>query len=280
VNARDAMPEGGRLIIETGNVDLDPSHGISGSDIRPGPYVMLAVTDTGHGMDEATKSRIFEPFFTTKERGKGTGMGLPTVYGIVQQSGGYIWVYSELGRGTTFKIYLPEFQDAAAQPVERPMLRTAPGGDETILLVEDEDLVRALARRMLESHGYRVLEARSGHEALLISQSHAGPIDLLITDVIMPGIGGRQLAHDLAKQRPATRVMFVSGYTDNTISDQGAIDSHIAFLQKPFSHESLTNKVRQVLDDPQYAAFPGGGDAASNTGAPGKSGGESSSPRR
>lgn len=280
VNARDAMPEGGRLTIETQNVDLDPAHGLSGSEVRPGPYVMIAVTDTGHGMDEKTKSRIYEPFFTTKERGKGTGMGLPTVYGIVQQSGGYIWVDSEVDRGTTFKIYLPQHHDAMTQPVEKPMRRNNSSGVETLLLVEDEDLVRALARRMLESQGYHVLEARSGHEALEISQAYHGYIDLLITDVIMPGIGGRQLAQELAKLRPATRVLFISGYTDSTMIEQAEIDGNSAFLQKPFSHESLTNKVRQVLDDPQYVPFPRGGDANLKASAPGKSGGESSSPRR
>lgn len=247
VNARDAMPEGGRLTIETANVDLDASQALTGHVARPGPYVMMAVTDTGQGMDDATKGRIFEPFFTTKERGRGTGMGLSTVYGIVQQSGGYIWVYSEKGRGTTFKIYLPQHGgDAAALP-PRPS-RTAIRGTETLLLVEDETMVRALARRMLEQDGYTVLEARNGSEALRVAGAFPEHIHLLITDVIMPGMSGRQLAQELAKVRPSTRVLYVSGYTDNTISERGVLDANVAFLQKPFSHEALASKVRQVLD--------------------------------
>lgn len=248
VNARDAMPGGGRLTIETQNVRLDEAFGLSHPDVRPGRYALLAVSDSGHGMDEGTKARIFEPFFTTKERGKGTGMGLPTVYGIVQQSGGYIWVYSEVGQGTTFKIYLPEFTSAPTRPVSEPLLKASLRGDETLLLVEDEAMVRALARRILESQGYRVLEAKDGAEALEIAAEHGDSIDLLITDVIMPGMGGKQLAEILRSHRAEMQVLYVSGYTDDTIVEQGMLSPGVAFLQKPFTHESLSAKVRAVLN--------------------------------
>lgn len=248
VNARDAMPEGGRLTIETRNTELEDTFGLTRGEVKPGHYVLLAVSDTGHGMDEATKARIFEPFFTTKERGRGTGMGLPTVYGIVQQSGGYIWVYSEVGKGTTFKIYLPMHQADVPTVTKETTKRASLMGSETLLLVEDEAMVRTLARRILESQGYRVLEAKNGDDALLVSQSHDGPLHLLITDVIMPGMSGRQLAEQLQSQRTELRVLYISGYTDNTISHFGVIEPHIAFLQKPFTHDLLAAKVRQVLD--------------------------------
>lgn len=248
VNARDAMPRGGRLVLETRNIDLEPTHRLTDGKIRPGPYVLLAVSDTGHGMDEQTRSRIFEPFFTTKERGRGTGMGLSTVYGIVQQSQGYVWVESEVGEGTTFSIYLPA-HTAGGAPGPRAAARPASqGGTETLLLVEDEAAVRFIAKRMLEGQGYRVLEASRGGEALEIAAQVAGPIDLLITDVIMPEMSGRQLAEQLLATRPQTRVLYVSGYTDNEISQHGVLAPNVAFLQKPFSNESLAAKVRQLLD--------------------------------
>jgi two-component system cell cycle sensor histidine kinase/response regulator CckA len=248
VNARDAMPHGGKLFIETSNVDLDASHGFREGEIRPGRYVMLAVSDTGHGMDAKTRARIFEPFFTTKERGRGTGMGLSTVYGIVQQSGGYVWVYSEVGHGTTFKIYLPESRSGTTEVVEAAPTPTTARGTETLLLVEDETAVRAIAKRMLESHGYRVLDAAGGEHALRIAEEFPEPIDLLVTDVIMPNMPGNRLAAQLRASRPETRVLYVSGYTDNSISHHGVLDEGVAFLQKPFSHETLSRKVREVLD--------------------------------
>jgi nitrogen-specific signal transduction histidine kinase len=249
VNARDAMPKGGKLIIETRNIDLDPTHALTaGGEVRPGPYVMLAVTDTGAGMNEEIKSRIFEPFFTTKERGRGTGLGLATVYGIVQQSGGYIWVYSEPNHGTTFKIYLPEHAAGGETAIRKPPAHKDLRGSETLLIVEDELQVRAIARRMLEGQGYRVLEASSGEEALALARSFAEPIDLLITDVIMPGMSGKELAGAFCAARPQASVLFVSGYTDNTILQHGVLEEGVAFLQKPFSQESLAVKVRDVLD--------------------------------
>ncbi|HTN77096.1 MAG TPA: PAS domain S-box protein [Pirellulaceae bacterium] len=251
VNARDAMPDGGNLTIETRNTQLEDTFGLTREQVRSGRYVMLAVTDTGHGMDEATRARIFEPFFTTKERGKGTGMGLPTVYGIVQQSGGYLWVYSEVGKGTTFKIYFPEHLSGPLLPVADPVLKSNLRGNETVLLVEDEAMVRALAKRILESQGYRVLEAEHGEAALTLSQAYPHPIDLLVTDVIMPGVSGRQLAEQILVKRPELRVLYISGYTDNTISHHGVLDPEVAFLQKPFTHELLATKVRQVLNQPR-----------------------------
>ncbi len=247
VNARDAMPLGGKLILETQNVQLDRTHGLEGG-VRPGRYVMLAISDTGQGMDAETKARIFEPFFTTKERGRGTGLGLSTVYGIVQQSGGYVWVYSEVGHGTTLKIYLPEFVSGEEESMVKPAARATARGTETLLLVEDESMVRAIAKRMLEGGGYRVLEARNGAEALQAAEVFAEPIDLLVTDVIMPGMTGRQLAQSLVATRPQTRVLYVSGYTDHTILQHGVLEAGVAFLQKPFSHDSLLYKVREVLD--------------------------------
>jgi CheY-like chemotaxis protein len=248
VNSRDAMPQGGQLLIETCNIDLDPTHSVSEGEVRAGPYVMLAISDTGHGMDSQTRSRIFEPFFTTKERGRGTGLGLSTVYGIVQQSGGYIWVYSEPGHGTSFKIYLPECRqghDLAPQAASRPPVAR---GNETLLLVEDEAAVRSIAKRMLEGQGYRVLDAGSGSEAVELSAKFDGDIHLLVTDVVMPGMSGRQLAEEIQLHRPRTRILYLSGYTDNTISYHGVLQEGVAFMQKPFSQESLASKVREVLD--------------------------------
>jgi CheY-like chemotaxis protein len=215
---------------------------------RPGRYVMLAVSDSGVGMSAETQAHIFEPFFTTKEMGHGTGLGLATVYGIVKQSDGYISVYSEAGRGTTFKVYLPRVDEEAA-PAARPAKKgeAVARGTETILLVEDEDPVRMLAREFLESKGYQVLEAATGSEALRISAAHAGPIHLLMTDVVMPGMGGRELAEQLILQRPQTRVIYMSGYTDDAIVQHGVLDPGMIFLAKPFTLETLARKLREVL---------------------------------
>ncbi|MCS6859198.1 MAG: PAS domain S-box protein [Abditibacteriales bacterium] len=248
VNARDAMPQGGTLTLETKNVYLDEAYARLHFETQPGHYVLLAVSDSGVGMDEETQLHIFEPFFTTKEMGKGTGLGLSTVYGIVKQSGGRIEVYSEEGRGTTFKIYLPCLEgaaEAAAESVASPPLLP---GQETILIVEDADAVRDSAREALSQSGYTVLEARNGEEALRLSQQHAGPIHLLLTDVMMPLMSGRELAEQLTAQRPETKVLYMSGYTDNAIVNHGVLAPGIAYLQKPFSPAVLTQKVREVLD--------------------------------
>ena len=249
VNARDAMPQGGKLTIETANVELSEAYAAERADVDPGPYVLLAISDTGTGMDEQTKSRLFEPFFTTKEAGKGTGLGLATAYGIVKQSGGHIAVYSELGRGTTFKVYLPRIEAAVERSSE---IETGPlpRGSETVLLVEDEVGVRALVRTLLEAQGYAVLEASGAEEALEIAGSHARPIDLILTDVVMPGSSGPGLRGELERSRPGTRFLFMSGYTDDAVVRHGALESGLAFLQKPFTPEALARKVREVLDRP------------------------------
>jgi PAS domain S-box-containing protein len=250
VNARDAMPAGGKLTIETSNVELSEEYAGRHLNVKPGPYVMLAVSDTGMGMDAETISRIFEPFFTTKEQGKGTGLGLATVYGIIKQSGGDIWVYSEVGQGTTFKIYLPLVTEAA-ETHNRVNTATPLRGWETILLVEDDEAVRMLVKRVLESYGYQVLVATSISEAIHLGQEYAGPIQLLLTDVVMPEISAPLLAERLAVFRPEMKVLYMSGYTDNVIVHRGVLDPGTALLQKPFSPEALARKVREVLDAPE-----------------------------
>jgi PAS domain S-box-containing protein len=248
VNARDAMPQGGHLTIETANIEVDRDYAGKHFGVQPGSYVMLAISDTGTGMSEEIKARIFEPFFTTKEKGKGTGLGLSTVYGIVKQSGGNIWVYSEPGRGTSFKVYLQQFE-ATSDPLEKPVPElVAQGGSETILLVEDEDVVRGLARKILEQSGYSVLDARNGADAIRISGEHSDPIHLLLTDVVMPELSGKEIAERLTLQRPGTRVLFMSGYTDQAIVHHGVVDADVEFIQKPFTPGALARKVRAVLD--------------------------------
>ncbi|MEO7109596.1 MAG: ATP-binding protein, partial [Polyangiaceae bacterium] len=247
VNARDAMPTGGKLTIETASTIVDEENRRVLGCRKSGPHVVLTVTDTGVGIDEATQSRIFEPFFTTKARDKGTGLGLSTVFGIVEQSGGCVNVTSKVGHGATFKIYFP-CEDGAAQ-VERPSgVATTSNGTETILLVEDEEQVRVVARGVLQRHGYTVLDARGGVEALLICEQHRGPIDLLLSDVVMPQMSGPELASRLKGLRPEMKVLFMSGYTDDSIVRHGVLNSDIAFLQKPLTPSALTRRVRDVLD--------------------------------
>jgi len=249
VNARDAMPTGGKLTIETANVEHEPEYALEREAAAVGRFVMLAVTDTGVGMDEATKAKIFEPFFTTKEAGKGTGLGLATVYGIVNQSGGFIWVYSEPGNGTSFKIYLPRI-DAPVEGVKTAGSVSVPRGTETVLLVEDAAAVRAVAKQVLERQGYTVLEAPDGDVALHVAQKHRGPIHLLLTDVVMPVLSGRPLAEQLARVRPDMKVLYASGYTDDSVVRHGILEAGTAYLQKPFTPDSLARKVREVLDAP------------------------------
>jgi len=250
VNARDAMPQGGELTVETSNVEIDEAFAARQVAMKTGSYVQLAVTDTGCGMDQPTIDRIFEPFFTTKDQGKGTGLGLSTVYGIVTQSGGNILVHSEPGKGTTFKIYLPQDPSAIVGSAMRPPTSTVQyKGTETILVVEDEDALREVARRILESAGYCVVTARDGEEAIALCVRHSLVIHLLLTDVVMPRMSGKVLAERLAKVRPSLPVIYMSGYTDDAIVHHGALDIETHFVGKPFTVEVLTSKVREVLDE-------------------------------
>ncbi len=248
VNARDAMPRGGKLTLETAEIELDESYARAHVGVTPGPYVMLALSDTGVGMNKETLAHIFEPFFTTKEKGQGTGLGLATVYGIVKQSGGNIWVYSEPGQGTTFKIYLPRVEESIkpAEPVASLPARS--GASETILLVEDDEAVRTLLRETLKKGGYRLLEAARPKEALYLCGKNAGAIRLLLTDVILPEMNGRELADQIMRLSPGIEVLFMSGYTDNAIVRHGMLDPEVAFLQKPFTPDGLLRKIREVLD--------------------------------
>ena len=256
VNARDAMPQGGKLTIETGNVELDEANVRAHPAGEPGAYVMLAVTDSGIGMDAETQARIFEPFFTTKEQGKGTGLGLATVYGIVKQSGGYIWVYSEPGQGTTFKVYLPRVEEDAT--VQGPGATPSPvaTGSETVLVVEDEAGVRMLTTEVLKARGYTVLAASTPGEAQAISEAHAGPIELLLTDMVLPEMGGRELAATLTAARREMAVLYMSGYTTDAALRHGVTDGGVAYLEKPFTPTTLMVKVREVLQTAATGAAP------------------------
>jgi signal transduction histidine kinase/ActR/RegA family two-component response regulator len=255
-NARDAMPGGGTLNIETATVRVDESYVQRHSIVPPGDYVLLTVTDSGQGIAAEHVAHIFEPFYTTKEAGKGTGLGLATVYGIVKQNGGFVWVYSEPGLGTTFKIYLPRVQSLDREVPIAKLVESSPRGCETLLLVEDETSVRQASRQFLVQSGYTVLEAKDGEDALRISREHCGPIHLMITDVVMPRMGGPRLAERLADERPAMKVVFVSGYAENTVLQHGKIDVTKRFLQKPFSLKTLARKVREVLTSDEQPALP------------------------
>jgi signal transduction histidine kinase len=252
VNARDAMPDGGSLTIETMNVDLDEDHAAAHLGTKPGPHVLLAVSDTGTGMDAATQARIFEPFFTTKEVGKGTGLGLATALGIIQQSGGTMWVYSEVGHGTTFKIYLPRVSSPAepghAEAESRPLDEAASRGTESVLLVEDDAAVRAVIRTVLVRQGYRVSDVANGEEALAWIAQNPGGVDLLLVDVVMPRMGGRELAERVRAEHPSLPLIFMSGYTGGALVRLGVLEPGLTFLQKPISPSALIRAVREVLD--------------------------------
>jgi CheY-like chemotaxis protein len=251
VNARDAMPGGGCLTITTDNVELADGHGERHFGAEAGKYVMLAVTDTGSGMTKEVQQRLFEPFYTTKAVGKGTGLGLATVHGIVKQSGGDVYVYSELGHGTTFKVYFPRLLKVPDMVMTTSEFRAvAPRGTETVLLAEDDDSLRALGARVLGALGYEVLVARTGSDALRIVAEHKGRIDMIATDVVMPEMNGSQLVEKVLAVRPGLRVLFMSGYTDDEVMRRGVIDGQTAFLQKPYTPDVLAHKVREVLDVP------------------------------
>jgi two-component system cell cycle sensor histidine kinase/response regulator CckA len=247
VNARDAMPKGGTLTIETANVELDESYSGRHLAVKPGPYVQIAVSDNGGGMDEATQARLFEPFFTTKAAGRGTGLGLSTVFGIVKQSGGNLDVYSVPGRGTSVKVYLPRIDQPAVVEAEATRRRVATGS-ETVLLVEDEEAVRRLVREALVRAGYKVMDTSDPLEARRLSESYRGMIHLMITDVVMPKVSGRELAEELRARRAGMKVLYMSGYTDSAIVNAGILQKEVAFLQKPFTPAALTQKVREVLE--------------------------------
>jgi CheY-like chemotaxis protein len=249
------MPEGGSLLLETRDVELDESYMRMHPTAHFGPHVMLAVSDTGEGMDAETLSRIFEPFFTTKPQGKGTGLGLSTVHAIVEQSGGTIEVYSEKGRGTTFKIYLPRVEAGAESAVITDR-KAPPAGSETVLLVEDESALRGMIRETLEDAGYRVVEAATPRQALDIAESHPGNIHLMLTDVVMPGMSGRDLAERLKPLRPGAAVVYMSGYTDDAIGQHGLLEAGTHFLQKPFTSQHLLLKCREVLGEPMASGPP------------------------
>jgi CheY-like chemotaxis protein len=244
------MPDGGRITVSTADAELSASYAASHPEVRPGPHVLLSVADTGQGMSDEAQSHLFDPFFITKEREKGTGLGLATVYGIVQQSGGHIRVSSAPGRGSTFLVYLPRVEppEDGVRGSDRPLLPHPSPGTETVLLTEDEDGVRRLAREILSGNGYKVLEAGNGREALLLSEGHRGEIHLLLTDVMMPKMGGRELVERIRLQRPDLRILYMSGYTDDAILRCGVMEGGIPFLQKPFTAEGLARKVREVLD--------------------------------
>jgi CheY-like chemotaxis protein len=249
VNARDAMPSGGKLTIETSNAELDEAYAHTHIGSKPGRYVMMSVSDTGLGMSPEVRERAFEPFFTTKEKGKGTGLGLSTCYGIVKQSGGNIWAYSEPGRGTTFKIYLPRVDESLKEAKEEDKAAEILKGTETVLAVEDEIEVRKLVAEILKGQGYTVIEASDGEEAMKVSRENAGKkIHLLLTDVVMPGMSGRELAVVLGLQHPNMKVLYMSGYTDNAIVHHGVLEEGVNYIQKPFTLDALARKVREVLD--------------------------------
>ena len=249
VNARDAMPEGGKLLIETANVHLDSAyfrnHGVEDT---PGAYVMLAVTDNGTGMDEKIRDRIFEPFFTTKEIDKGTGLGLSMIYGIMKQNNGYIWAYSEPGKGTTFKVYLPKAGTDIISDTEEQVADGLLQGSETILVVEDDKTLLKMTQKMLEKFGYQILTAQNGIEAVEIFRGHDGPIHLILTDVVMPKMGGLDLTEKIQSEKPEVKVIYMSGYTDRAISDNGLLHKGVEFIEKPFAPKNLALKVREVLD--------------------------------
>lgn len=250
INARDAMPRGGRLLFETTNCRIDQPYLHRHPIVIPGDYTLLTVSDNGEGMDQETQSHIFEPFFTTKGQGKGTGLGLSTVYGIVKQSGGYIWVYSESGKGTTIKIFLPQATEPFVRPERTAEPLHSPQGSETILLIEDEPMLRTSIKEGLETSGYHVLDACNGNQALLISQRYSPLIHLVLTDVVMPGMNGREAAESLTLIHPEARVLFMSGYTDDAVIRHGLLNEKTAFLQKPFTPRALAYKVREILDQP------------------------------
>jgi CheY-like chemotaxis protein len=244
------MSQGGKLILETANCRIDGGHKPQPAEIVPGRYVLLSVTDTGDGMDRETQAHIFEPFFTTKAAGKGTGLGLSTVYGIVKQNGGFIWVESERGRGTTIKCYFPRIEKTPGKPEEKQDLSWPAKGSETILVVEDEASLRASIKEGLEIEGYTVLDAGNGQEAFSVSHGHKSPIHLLLTDIVMPGMNGHELSKSFSFFHPESKVLFMSGYTDETVIQRGLLDHGSLFLQKPFSQKILSRKVREVLARP------------------------------